>query len=307
VDPRLTELLLSARALFEQYTAAAIRQALVLTRQAIAIDSMHAPAWVQLAWCYVWLRGFEPESDAVYVDHVRAASERAFALDSLNGAAMSLVAGYRAGRNNLSPRTEALARRGAAQEPGAQADLVLAFVLLNSGKVDEALAVLREAARRDSLSPWTLATTAYRLADAHHFVEAASAWERALALRPSANDSLALLDARRWASLETGDCAGSLVDGRSAQDTLLIVESLRCLGRMADADTIIDSRLALSTIPPSDRAIYLAWRNRPDSAFAVLDRAFPPFLGLLLIHPAFDPYRRHPAYLVLRRRMGLEQ
>jgi TolB-like protein/tetratricopeptide (TPR) repeat protein len=307
VDPRVTELLLSARALFEQYTAAAIRQSLVLTRQAIAIDSMYAPEWVQLAWCYVWLRGFEPDSDAAYVDHVRAASERAFALDSSNGAAMSLVAGYRAGRNNLSPQTEALARRGAAQEPGAQADLVLAFVLLNSSKVDEALVVLREAARRDSLSPWTLATTAYRLDDARRFVEAASALERALALRPSANDSLALLYARRWARLETGDCAGSLVEGQSAQDTLLIVESLRCLGRKADADTIIDSRLALSTISPGYRAICLAWRNRPDSAFAVLDRAFPPFLGLLLIHPAFDPYRRHPAFLALRRRMGLVQ
>lgn len=306
-DPRVTELLLSARALFEQYTAAAIRQALVLTRQAIAIDSVYAPAWVQLGWCYVWLRGFEPDSDAAYVDRVRAASERAFALDSSNGAAMSLVAGYRAAQNNLSPQTEALARRGAAQEPGAQSDLVLAFVLLNSGKVDEALAVLREAARRDSLSPWTLATTAYRLADARQFVEAASAWERALALRPSANDSLALLDARRWARLQTGDCASSLVEGRSAQDTLLIVESLRCLGRMADADTIIDRSLALSTISPWYRAIYLAWRNRPDSSFAVLDRAFPPFLGLLLIHPAFDPYRRHPAHLALRRRMGLVQ
>jgi hypothetical protein len=88
---------------------------------------------------------------------------------------------------------------------------------------------------------------------------------------------------------------------------MLTIESLRCLGRTAEADSIIDSRLALSTVDPVNRAILVAWRNRPDSAFAMLDRAFPPLLGLSLNHPAFDPYRRHPAYLALRRRMGLER
>jgi len=161
--------------------------------------------------------------------------------------------------------------------------------------------------RRDSLSPWAWATAASRLSDARHFVEAAAAWERALALRPSVQDSVSLLTVRRWARLETGDCTGSLAAGRSVQDTSLIIESLRCLGRMAEADSLIDGQLALSKTSPWARAIYLAWRNRPDSAFAVLDRAFPSFLGLLLIHPAFDPYRQHPAYLALRRRMELMQ
>ncbi len=54
-------------------------------------------------------------------------------------------------------------------------------------------------------------------------------------------------------------------------------------------------------------AICLAWRGRPDSAFALLNAVFPPGLGLTLLHPAFDPYRRHPAYLALRRRLGLER
>ncbi|HTQ68534.1 MAG TPA: hypothetical protein VMI13_07560 [Solirubrobacteraceae bacterium] len=307
VDPRAKERLLTARALFEQYTAAAIRQALVLTQQAIAIDSGCAPAWVQLAMCYIWLRSFEPDSDAAYRNHVKTASERAFSLDSSNGAAMSIVAANRAARNDLSPHTEALARRAAAQEPGVLTELPLGFVLLSFGKEDEALAIIRDAVRRDSLSPWAWATAASRLSDARHFVEAAAAWERALALRPSVQDSVSLLTARRWARLETGDCTGSLAAGRSVQDTWLIIESLRCLGRMAEADSLIDGQLALSKTSPWVRAIYLAWRDRPDSAFAVLDRAFPSFLGLLLIHPAFDPYRQHPAYVALRRRMELMQ
>jgi len=88
---------------------------------------------------------------------------------------------------------------------------------------------------------------------------------------------------------------------------MLTIESLGCLGRTAEADSIIGSRLALPGLSPGNRAIYLAWRNQPDSAFAVLDRAFPPLLVLPILHPAFDPFRRHPAYLALRRRMGLEQ
>jgi hypothetical protein len=53
--------------------------------------------------------------------------------------------------------------------------------------------------------------------------------------------------------------------------------------------------------------MFLAWRGQPDSAFALLDRAFPPFLGIIIQNPAFDPYRQHPAYLALRRRMGLDR
>jgi tetratricopeptide (TPR) repeat protein len=171
--------------------------------------------------------------------------------------------------------------------------------------VEEALAIAREGVRRDSLSPvaWVYAGGLY--SDARRFAEAASAFERALALRPSAEDSIKLRAARRWARLEARDCAGALADGRSAQDMFLVMESLRCLGRTAEADSVIDSLLALSTVSPGSRAIYLAWRNRPDSAFAVLDRAFPPYLANMFENPAFDPYRRHPAYLALRRRMGL--
>jgi len=307
VGPRVTELLLSARALAQQYTTAALRQALSLTRQAIAIDSLYAPAWERLATCYGWLSDFEPDSSAAYAARSVAAGERAFALDSSNAYAMSKIAVQRASRNELSPQTETLARRSAALEPGVESAISLAWVLLHLGKVDEALAVIRGAATRDSLSPAIWAGVGYRLAEARHFGEAASAWERVLALRPSAPDSLQLRFARRWARLETGDCAGALAEAQSAQDNLLIVESFHCLGRTAEADSIIDNQLALSTTPPQRRAIYLAWRNQPDSAFAVLGRAFPRRLGLTIQHPAFAPYRQHPAYLALRRRMGLER
>ena len=306
VDPRVTELLLSARTLFQQYTAAGTRQAFALTSQAIAIDSMYAPAWVQLAWCYGQLPEFDPGIGGAYRGRSMAAAERALALDSSDGQAKVAVALRRANRNDLSPQTEALARSGAAQEPGLENSGQLAVVLELRGKVDEALAVSRDAARRDSLSPIIWAAAASRLFQARHFVEAVTAWERALALRPSTLDSTELEGARRWARLETSDCLGALTDGRSAYDTVLTLEGLRCLGRTAEADSMIDSQLASSAISPSRRAIYLAWRNRPDSAFAVLDRAFPRRLGLTIQHPAFDPYRQHPAYLALRRRMGME-
>jgi tetratricopeptide (TPR) repeat protein len=235
-----------------------------------------------------------------------SASDRAFALDSSSGAAKVFFALNRSKRNELSPYVQALARRGAAEEPGVESAIVLSWVLLSVGRTDEGLTVIRDAVRRDSLSPMIWAHAAYRFSQARHFVEAANAGERALALRPSARDSVQLQNSRRWAGLETGDCAGALAEGRAAEDTNLTIESLRCLGRTADADSIVDSELALSTISPTRRAIYLAWRNRPDSAFAVLDRAFPRGLGLTIQHPAFDPYRQHPGYLALRRRMGLD-
>jgi tetratricopeptide (TPR) repeat protein len=307
VDPRVTELLISARALLQQYTVATARQALMLARQAIAVDSTYAPAWVQLAWAYVQRAELEPDSFDVYVAPSLAATERAFALDSSNGVAITGAAWARSYRNDLSPHTETLARHGAALEPGVQTALDLSLVLETMGKVEEALAVARAAVRHDSLSPLSWVGAAYRFRAFRQFVEAARAWERALALRPSVFDSIQLQVARRWARLETGDCAGALADGQAAQSTFLTIESLRCLGRTAEADSIIDSRLALSTLAPASRAIYLAWRNQPDAAFALLDRAYPPVLGRTLQHPAFDSYRQHPGYLALRRRMGLDR
>jgi TolB-like protein len=305
-DPRVTEMLLRARALLEQYTGAGSRQALVLARQAMAIDSTYAPAWTMLGWSYSQRGELEPDSFDVYFEPQLAAAEHAFALDSLNGLAIADAAWARSVRNDLSPRTEALARRGAALEPGVPTAVALMLVLQTMGKSDEALTVAREAVARDSLSPFYWIQAAYRFSTSRHFVEAARAFERALALRPSAFDSIHLQNTRRWARLETGDCAGALVDGRSAQDTFLVIESLRCLGRRADADSLIVHGLDLTAIWPVNRAILFAWRNQPDSAFATLDRAFPPLLGLWLNHPAFNPYHQHPAYLALRRRMGLD-
>jgi hypothetical protein len=77
------------------------------------------------------------------------------------------------------------------------------------GRVDVGLAVIREAAGRDSLAPMAWAGAAVMLAETRHFVEIARAWERALALRTSAKDGLTLESVRRLARLETGDGAGS--------------------------------------------------------------------------------------------------
>ncbi len=301
-DPRVTELLLRAGALIDQYTAAGFRQALVLVRQALALDSSSSRAWAALAICR-W-RGFGFDGDP---DSGGAAVARALALDSSSGLALALAAEVRARLNDLSPATEAMARRGAGREPGTSTGLSLLYVLVARGHIDEAVAVARDVVRRDSLSPVAWVVSAYRLRNARRFTEAAHALERALALRPSPRDSVWLVVTRRWVRLEHGDCAGALAEGRASADTSLLIESLHCLGRAAEADSIVDARLASAAIALYERAILLGWRGRPDSAFALLDRTFPPALGIGLLEPAFAPYRGHPAYLALHRRLGLDQ
>ena len=306
-DPMVTELLLRARPLMDQYTEAPLRQAAVLLHQAIAMDSSNSHAWSELGFCHALLRGFEPgDSEPVFLDRASFAWGRALVLDTLNGVAMSGLGWVRGVRNDLSPAVEAMARRGAALEPNPYTQDLLAYVLIFRGHLDEGLSVERALVRRDSLSPVWWVGVAELAADNRRFGEAASAWNRALALRPSHGDSLGLGWARRWARLESRDCAGALADGRAALDSRLVVESLRCLGRSAEADSVISSQLALPNLDARTQAVYLAWTGQPDSAFAILDRAFPPYLALALQHPAFDPYRRHRGYLALRRRMGFE-
>jgi len=307
VNPRVTELLLRAQALLEHYTPGSRREALALTRQAIAIDSAYASAWALLSTGYGQRAGQEPDSAAEDMARAMAAGDRAFALDSSNGEAMASAVVQRVRRNDFSPRTVALARRAVAAAPSVRSRFGLAWLLATVGQVDEALVLTREAVRLDSLSPLTWVYAGRMFSIARHFVEASDAYAGALMLRPLREDSVRLHGTRRWARLETGDCEGALADGRSAEDVFLVIESLRCLDRAAEADSIIDSQLTLPTTGPERRAIFLAWSKQPDSAFAVLDRAFPPELAGVLRHPAFDPYRQHPAYQALRRRMGLDR
>jgi tetratricopeptide (TPR) repeat protein len=301
----VTELLLRARALLEHYSPASRREALVLARQAVTIDSTHAPAWALLSWGYGQRADQERDSAAENTARAMAAADRAFAVDSSDGEAMVSAVINRVRRNDLSPHTVALARRAVAAAPGLRSRFYLAYLLAAVGQAEEALTLTWEAVRHDSLSPVAWVYAGMMFYNVRHWVEAAAAYERALMLRPSGEDSVRLHGARRWARFETRDCAGALADARSAEDRLLVIESLRCLGRMAEADSLLDDWLALPAVSPGNRAVLLALRNQPDSAFAVLGRAFPPILGRLLRLPAFDPYRRHPAYLALRLRMGM--
>ncbi len=306
VDPRATELVLRVRALLEHYTPASRREAIALGRRAVAIDSTYATAWVLLSWAYGQRADQEADSAAANAALSIAAAERALALDPSSGEVMARAVAIRARRNDLSPGTVALARRSVAASPGTMSRGIAFFPLATTGDSLGALALLREIATHDSLSPVAWDYVGIGLDDLRRFGEAAAAFERAQALRPSGEDTVRIRRARRWARLESGDCAGALSDARPADDVPLVIESLHCLGRRSEADALADSLLQRPLTDPSTRAALFAYRGEPDSAFALLDRAFPQYLALILAHHAFEPYRRHPAYLALRRRMGME-
>ncbi len=306
-DPAVVDLVLRARALNGQYTAAAYRQALRLLNEAMARDSTVAQVWSELTTTLILLRDFTPDSSTVYTDRAAAAARRALALDSLNGPAMAFVALTRMVGNDAGPETEAMARRAMMLDRSAPTALYAAVTLIGRGRVDDALAAIRAAAERDSLSPVIWVAYAFRLANARRYSAALRALEHADALRGAPTDTATLAALQSHAMLERGDCTGALSAAMARRDRSLAIQSLHCLGRTAAADSVAQAQLADTATGPVDRALDLAWLGQPDSALARLDRLRPRGLAITLQQPALERYRQHPAYLALRHQLGLDR
>jgi TolB-like protein/Flp pilus assembly protein TadD len=301
-DPLVGELILRARHLFNQYNADALRSSVVLAEEAIRRDSTYAPSWSQLAMDLVLQRDFGAGSEVLM--RARSAAEHALALDSLDAWAWMSLSGIAAYSQDVSSHAESMMRRAAALAPrdaGIQAGLgaILAYRM----KGDEGVAAARRATELDPEAPGLRMSLAFRLADAHHFDEAIQAWQNFNTVDSTAAEPYRYA-LRSWRR-QQGRCAEAAALARAAADTIQLIQSLPCAGRMDEARALAGERRR------QGRGIgIVAWfaLQEPDSAIASLTRvldARTPFDPEFLTDTAIDPYRRDPRLVAALARMGL--
>ena len=181
-----------------------LRRRLRYFRQAVALDSSFALAWVERARVAAILFS-NGVPDPALAQEAKTSAERAIALAPQQGAGYGVLATYRnLVEQNPVSALEA-ARRAQELSPG-DPELLrpLAIAERQQGRIAEALRDMRAAVERDPRN----ATTVHLLADAllwaRHHDEAREAADRALALAPDVSE---MIEGRAMISLARGDLA----------------------------------------------------------------------------------------------------
>lgn len=175
------DLYLKGRYLWLQ-RGANVPRAIGFFRRAVDVDPSFARAHAGLAFAYSTLPDFEPDPDDSATVLTRRSAHRAIALDStLADAQLAMGVALEVGLD--LPGAEPRYRAALAIDPSSvSAHHWLGLLLLNRGRVDEALAELRRATELDPLATAPASALALALTFARRFPEARSAAHRALTL-----------------------------------------------------------------------------------------------------------------------------
>lgn len=305
VDPLAYELYVRGRALFSQYSLPAIRTAIELLQQSVARDSTFRPAWGALGLAWILASDFNSPPRREATPHIRDASLHALALDSTDGLALANLAGAQLLELDLSARTESMAVRAvrlAPRDPLVLADACVIEAM--RGDFEDGVAACRASVALDSASPLLRANLMARLTDARRFDEALAMVPQVDSLDPRHRMGSDHVPAIRW---QMRQCNVITAPARNALDSLVLVNTLSCLGRRQEARFLLSAYLQA----PGRHAGFITWFGvgEVDSAVAVMARAVdggPTFDPENLLDVALDPYRRDPRVLAIMRRMGLE-
>jgi TolB-like protein len=304
--------------LYLRARAAGLRNSVGLFQQAIAKDPSFAPAYAGLASSYAYRSGNTFNDSDQELPKMRAAAEKAIELDPLLPEAHSAL-GMAYARDGQWARSEASFRRAIeidrnrSESYGAFA----VYVLVQQGRIREALHEMRIAQRVDPLSAEVRSELAQVLLSAHLYDEAASQCEKL----PE--------DCRCWPSPSEPvkyECLGRarLGQGRVREAIEILSAGVAKgvplgapirgylgyaygrVGRRDEAEKIVASDWQF----PYHQAVALSGMGDGDRAIAALVKMAPSGpvrVGIALAVPEFDTLRGDSRVKALRAEVGLPQ
>jgi adenylate cyclase len=311
VDPRAYELFLQGRAISNQASADALRQAAVLLAQAVEIAPDYSPAWTALSvndFRSVNLgllprdQGFTRARDevdrAIAVDPTYAFAYahsgwlRLYGDNDLQGAATDIEQALR-----LAPDDGAVLGKAAA-------------LLYNLGRFDEAIALGRYEVSRDPLYAPAHFNLGVRYQTAHRYREAVDEMQTAVRLSPGMYSGQAYLG---LSLLMLGNVDAALAEIRKepneADRLSVLALAYHRIGRHRESDQALRTFMTkYGRELPAEVASVLAFRGETDEALQWLDKAIAtrePGVQEISLYFFFDGIRSDPRWVerlrVLRR------
>jgi TolB-like protein len=304
--------------LYLRARAAGRRDSTDLFQQAIARDSSFAPAYAGLATTYAYRTGNTNNDSLRELPMMRAAANKAIELDPLLAEAHGAL-GMAYACDARWALSEKSFRRAIELDPNRSATYAdfAVHVLLEQGRIREALEQMRVAQRSDPLSPEVRSQLAYVLLASHRYDEAAAECERL----PD--------DCRCWPAPNEpirNECLGRarLGQGRVREGLDLLAAGVAKgvfigtpiraylgyaygrVGRRDEAEKLVDT----DRLYPYHQALALIGMGERDRAIEALERMAPygPVrVGVALAVPELDTVRDDPRLKALRREVGLPQ
>jgi len=270
------ELVLRANHFFQQNTGPALAKAEELYKEAIEKNASDATAWAGLAKTHAWQSGYGYAEHRKALESALEESRQAVVLDEKNAEAHAVM-GFLLGFGEY--RWEegiAETRRALALSPGAsEATMVMSQYLGITGKMDEALAMARQAQDLDPLNPSAHTNRARIEAWASNLEPARDAYLRALELSPemtSVHGGLGLVYVRMGKKAE--GLAEVERESSPGYKDYYVAIAAHLLGMREESDDAIARLTQREESWGSQLAGAHAVRGEIDEAFRYLERAF---------------------------------
>jgi tetratricopeptide (TPR) repeat protein len=276
VNPDTYELLLQARSLAQRESTEGRKQAIALYRRILVSEPRFAVAWAEMAHAYMGLGRFGGLPIAEGMREARAAAQQALSLDPDQPVGLDTLAWVQRtadwdwrGAQRSFERAMALAPG----DPGIRSDAAVLY--FNIGRVEEAIALARQAVERDPLNVVAQFYLGAILEINGRFEESLPPLTKAVELAPAADEFHAHV-ARALISLGRLREAEQMVE-REPNETYRLVARAQlrhAQGDHAGAGTALDELIAkYGAEIPGYVALTCAVLGDPEQAFAWLDRA----------------------------------
>jgi serine/threonine-protein kinase len=291
-------------------------QCIRFAKDAIAVDSSYAEAYVVLADCYI-LKGFVTTAPPRHMFSLaKEAAQHAIAFNDSLASAYAILASALAFSDWDWLGAERAFRRALSLNPAfATAHGDYGWLLAWLGRFDEGIAHARQAEELSPVSPNAKQRLSIILCMARRFDDAIATAQRAVAID---SNYMFAYDRLRCAYDGKGDLQNALAAAKRASElggpndvrrSAFLGYSYGRAGRLAEARVILGELLARrkqTYVPPEAIASIYAGLGEHSQAIDWLSRAHEARDGnsvLLKVFPIWDPLRSDPRFRALVRRM----
>ena len=311
VSPEIYAVLLKARHAAAQQTISGAREAVQLYRDVVSADSTLGDAWAELAYRYQYLARFGGMATVDGMREARLAARKALELNPDQPFGLAALGWVQ--------RTDDYDWRGAVQSfrralAAAPENVAImgdaAICFLNVGRIDEAIALARQAAERDPLNAQAFWSLGAVLLMSGHADEAVPAYRRAIELAPAADEYHSHL-ARALTRLNRLEEAKAVALAEPSERYRLtaVTGIYFCAGDTVAAEkTMAELQTKYGDSMSGYIAASYAAAGKREEAFQWLDRAVAArdaSVAWFKTNVFVDPLRSDPRWPVFLRKIGL--
>jgi eukaryotic-like serine/threonine-protein kinase len=314
VNPEAHDLVLKAKYLAEEGTnVESLENAGAFLKQAIKLDPNSAPAYAALSSLNFEIAGAGHKPMLEVCPEFRAVGERAIALDTMLGDALSMRAWAKLYCDWDWTGAEADAREALQLSPGSSiTHNTLAWVLNIQAKYDESLEQSRIAQQLDPVSVSITVQRAMYFYNARRYDESVSECHKALAFSPESVFAKWQLGTTLTAMHKYDEAIQVFLSRKvpTANTNWMLGDAYGKSGKMLEAREVLNFLLEKRKnkyLWPTIIAVVYSGMGDKDHAFEWLETAYKEheyWLPKLRVDPMFDPLRSDPRFAELVKRMN---